>query len=84
MYSCCSFLVLNLALIIAFICFEIRHTHLGYEIEIDGAQIIGQDWEKVPFVGGVTSVYKLDECPEEYPDEMIFDIWLGLEDYCYC
>ena len=40
-YSCCSFLVLSLALVIAFICMDIRLTHLGYEIEIDGAQIIG-------------------------------------------
>lgn len=41
---------------IALICFNIREEHLGYEIEIEGAQVIGIDWEKPSFVGGSTIV----------------------------
>lgn len=55
-YSCCSFAVLSLAVGIALICFNIREEHLGYEIEIEGAQVIGIDWEKPSFVGGSTIV----------------------------
>ena len=36
-YSCCSFCVLGLAIVIAVLCFEIRDKYLGTQIEIDGA-----------------------------------------------
>ena len=49
-YSCCSFAILSLAIAIAVICFNIRLTHLGRPIEVDGAQVIGLDWTKQPFV----------------------------------
>ena len=45
-YSSCNFCVLGLAIVIAILCFEIRDKHLGTQIEIDGAQLIGLDWTK--------------------------------------
>ena len=49
-YSCCSFCVLSLAIAIAVFCFDIRSNHLGNAIEVEGAQLIGQDWDRQPFV----------------------------------
>jgi len=80
-YSCCSFFVLTLAIVIAYYCFDIRENHLGGLIEIDGAQLIGLDWEKLPFVE--TSVVTSEQnCPND--EEMVYDIWLGLFDSCFC
>ena len=36
-YSCCSFIVLALAISIAIFCFDIRSNHLGQAIEVEGA-----------------------------------------------
>ena len=80
-YSVCSFFVLALAIVIAYYCFDIRENHLGGPIEIDGAQLIGLDWEKLPFVE--TSVVTSEQnCPND--EEMVYDIWLGLFDSCFC
>lgn len=46
LYSCCSFSVLSLAIVIAVMCFDIRDKHLGSAIEVEGAQLIGLDWSR--------------------------------------
>ena len=45
-FSCCNFCALSLAIFIAIMCFNIRDNDIGEEILIDGAQLIGLDWEK--------------------------------------
>lgn len=82
-FSCCSVCVLGLAVLIAVICFQIRVEHLGKPIEVEGAQDIGMDWEKKPFVSA-TVVAANRKCPGAYPRELLYDIWLGLEDVCFC
>ena len=79
-FSLCSMVILGLAVAIGIITQEIFLEHLGYVTKVEGAQEIGLDWEKQPFVK--TTVVKVlgdkGECPAEYPDEMIYDIWNGL------
>lgn len=76
-FSCCSVCVLGLALVVAILCFEIRSTKLGAPIEIDGAQVIGMDWEKEPFFS-VKLLKITEKCPETYPEPFLYDVWLGL------
>ena len=82
-YSCCSFCMLGLAIIIAILCFEIRDEHLGTLIEIDGAQLIGLDWTKTPFISHEI-VSSKDDCPIEHPEPMVYDVWMGLIENCFC
>ena len=84
LYSCCSFCVLSLAIVISVICFDIRSNYIGSRIEIDGAQTIGLDWMKQPFVGTIVRVDALDDCPSTHPDEMVYDVWMGLMEVCFC
>ena len=83
-YSCCSFCVLSLALVIAIFCFDIRTNHLGHAIEVEGAQLIGQDWLKQPFVSyEVFEVASYLSCPGSW-EEMVYDVWPGLMEVCFC
>ena len=85
-YSCCSFCVLSLAIIIAAMCFEIRNDHLGAPIEVEGAQRIGLDWQKQPFVDikSVLATVEDDEPCGFGFEEMIFGVWQGLKEVCFC
>ena len=40
------------------------------------------DWSKKPFTETIT-VADTADCPDGY-EEMVYDIWLGLEDGCFC
>ena len=82
-YSCCNFCVLGLAIVIAVLCFEIRDKYLGSQIEIDGAQLIGLDWTKAPFISHEV-VNALDDCPSTHPEPMVYDVWMGLIENCFC
>ena len=79
-FSLCSMVVLSLAVAIGIITQEIFLEHLGYEKKVEGAQQIGLDWEKKPFVSLTLVKVAGDkgECPDEYPEEMVYDIWNGL------
>ena len=86
LYSCCSFCVLGLALVIAILCFEIRESYLGMPIEVDGAQAIGLDWQKKPFVDlkwASATIENEESCPPGY-EEMIYGVWNGLKEVCFC
>ena len=83
LYSLCSIVVLTLAIVVAFICLEINNEHLGWPIEVDGAQLLGMDWMKQPFVE-MKKVAGSEDCPVDFPEEMVYDIWQGLQDVCFC
>ena len=80
--------VLSLALVIGIVTQDIFIKYLknGSELKIEGAQEIGLDWEKQPFVKSTVVKVLGDkgECPAEYPDEMVYDVWNGLQDACLC
>lgn len=65
-------LVLSLALVIGITTQDIfiKYLKRGYEMSIDGAQEIGLDWMKTPFVKSIVVKVQGDkgECPAEYPD----------------
>ena len=63
-------------------CFNIRDNDIGEEILIDGAQLIGLDWEKQPFVES-KRILATEKCEDDF-EEMVYDIWLGLVDTCFC
>ena len=79
-FSCCNVVVLSLAFAIGMITQEIYLEHLGYETKVDGAQKIGLDWEVQPFVDFKVAKVEGDkgECPAEFPEEMVYDVWNGL------
>ena len=83
LYSMCSIIVLTLAIVVAFICLEVNDKYLGFPIEVDGAGILGLDWGKEPFIE-MKKVAGSEDCPVDYPEEMVYDIWQGFMDVCFC
>lgn len=45
--------------------------------------MIGLDWTKTPFVSPII-VSSKDDCPATHPEPMIYDIWMGLIENCFC
>jgi len=45
-FSICSVVVLSIGVVVGRVTHEIFLEHLGYETKVEGAQLIGLDWEK--------------------------------------
>ena len=50
---------------------------------MSGAQDIGLSWQKTPFLASAV-VSSDEDCPVGFTEDLVYDIWLGLEDGCFC
>ena len=56
-----------------------------YEGENSAPYALMKSWEKQPFVDiRVLDAEEYPYCPDEYPEDVVYDIWLGTRAMCDC
>lgn len=79
--------VLLIALLSAMANQKLREGMLEKYRDLQGSQTttdtIMREWEKAPYVD-VVVVQEDQKCPEDYPEDVIFDTWLGTRTCCDC
>lgn len=60
-----------------------RHTILSFTNSATASiSVLQQSWEVKPFVDVV--VHDGNICPYDYPDDLIYEVWLGTRGLCSC